>query len=119
MITEHERRVLWEMEVRLRVEDPRLAARFSTSVSQRLLLRLQAFHTLLSLLGALGGIVLILVFFATAPAVALVGVGMLGAAAGANANRIAGAASRAGRRASHWMAGRDQGGRDNRSAGAP
>jgi hypothetical protein len=118
MITEHERRVLWEMEVRLRVEDPRLAARLSTSLPERLSLEVRALQTPLSLLAALGGMVLIVMFFATSPAVALAGVGLLGSAAGANANRLAAAASRAGRRASHWLAGSDPGDRGNRPAGA-
>jgi len=88
VLTEHERQLLGEIEVQLGLTDPRLAARLAGSRRERMVYRLRARRRVLSLTGMAGGFALIFVFYASAPLVGLVGVGLVIAVSLANAARV-------------------------------
>jgi hypothetical protein len=102
VLTEHERRALSEIELQLGLTDPRFAARLAGSRRERLLYRSRAWRGRLSCTGIAAGLTLMLVFYASEPFVALVGVALLIAVWLPNAARVGIACQQAVRRASRW-----------------
>jgi Protein of unknown function (DUF3040) len=102
MLTEHERRLLGEIELHLGLTDPRLAARLAGSRHDRMVYRFRAWRRPLSALGMSGGVALVLAFFATAPLIALVGVAMMIAVSLVNASHVALACQTRWRAAASW-----------------
>ncbi len=93
-ITPRELRLLAEIEDGIRLEDPRLAARLTAGRRERVRLHLRAHRAVLSLVGALGGMVLMVLCFASLLPVALIGAAMFSASIGAQAQPVARAVRR-------------------------
>jgi hypothetical protein len=102
VLTEHERRALSEIELQLGLTDPRFAARLAGSQRERLLYRLRAWRGRLSFTGVAAGLTTMLVFYASAPFIALVGVALIIAVWLANAAHLGMACQRVVHRASSW-----------------
>jgi hypothetical protein len=102
VLTEHERRALSEIELQLGLSDPRLAARLAGSRRERRLYRFRAWRGRLSLTGAAGGLTVMLLFWVSAPFLALVGVGLIIGVWLVNAARVGMACQSAVNRASGW-----------------
>lgn len=103
MLTEDERRRLDEIELGLRRTDPRLAARLTGTRTARLHLWLVSWRAPAEVAGLVVGAVLVVTCFATAPAAAVAGVGLMLAAACGMAPRLgAWGAGLAGRGLAWW-----------------